>query len=94
MDSKGYCFQIDLTWRGEQQVRRHRRCRLLTERELCVSKMTGPTFVSAGGVARWGTSRDAFRARTTRTEQNIARPGAEFQVSRAVTNEKLEALTK
>jgi glycosyltransferase involved in cell wall biosynthesis len=56
VDSKGYCFQIDLTWRTvcngfaivEVPI-------TFTERELGVSKMSGSNIREAlGKVSRWG----------------------------------------
>ena len=65
VDSKGYCFQIDLTWRAinhdfsvvEVPI-------TFTERELGVSKMSGSNIREAMvKVARWGLSGRLDRAR-------------------------------
>lgn len=65
VDSKGYCFQIDLTWRAinhgftvvEVPI-------TFTERELGVSKMSGSNIREAmAKVAQWGISGRLDRAR-------------------------------
>ncbi|ETB01873.1 hypothetical protein O979_12955 [Mycobacterium avium subsp. paratuberculosis 10-4404] len=73
MDSKGYCFQIDLTWRticngftiAEVPI-------TFTERELGVSKMSGSNIREAlVKVTRWGIQgrrSGARRARPTRAD--------------------------
>ncbi|KLO26687.1 dolichol-phosphate mannosyltransferase [Mycobacterium haemophilum] len=69
VDSKGYCFQIDLTWRTvsngfvviEVPI-------TFTERELGVSKMSGSNIREAlVKVTRWGIDGRLQRARTART---------------------------
>ncbi len=68
VDSKGYCFQIDLTWRTicngfvvvEVPI-------TFTERELGVSKMSGSNISEAlVKVTRWGVEGRMTRARTSR----------------------------
>ena len=68
VDSKGYCFQIDLTWRTicngfsivEVPI-------TFTERELGVSKMSGSNIREAlVKVTRWGIDGRLHRARATR----------------------------
>ena len=59
VDSKGYCFQIDLTWRAINDGFKGRRGadHLRTERELGVSKMSGSNIREAmAKVARWGSA--------------------------------------
>jgi dolichol-phosphate mannosyltransferase len=65
VDSKGYCFQIDLTWRAinagftvvEVPI-------TFTERELGVSKMSGSNIREAmSQVAKWGIRGRLDRAR-------------------------------
>ncbi len=69
VDSKGYCFQIDLTWRTisngfvvvEVPI-------TFTEREIGVSKMSGSNIREALVlVAQWGFQARMSRARATRT---------------------------
>jgi hypothetical protein len=68
VDSKGYCFQIDLTWRtisngfvvAEVPI-------TFTERELGVSKMSGSNIREAlVKVTRWGVQGRTARARGLR----------------------------
>jgi apolipoprotein N-acyltransferase len=68
VDSKGYCFQIDLTWRTvnngfvvvEVPI-------TFTERELGVSKMSGSNIREAlVKVTRWGIQGRTARARAMR----------------------------
>lgn len=70
VDSKGYCFQIDLTWRTvcngfaivEVPI-------TFTERELGVSKMSGSNIVEAlNKVTRWGIQGRMARTRTMRAD--------------------------
>ena len=67
VDSKGYCFQIDLTWRTitngfvvtEVPI-------TFTERELGVSKMSGSNIREAVvKVAQWGIDGRMHRRRST-----------------------------
>ena len=71
VDSKGYCFQIDLTWRTvcngftivEVPI-------TFTERELGVSKMSGSNIREAlVKVTRWGFQGRLTRARTARASE-------------------------
>jgi len=68
VDSKGYCFQIEMTWRTvnsgfvvvEVPI-------TFTERELGVSKMSGSNIREAlVKVTRWGFEGRFSRARTAR----------------------------
>jgi dolichol-phosphate mannosyltransferase len=70
VDSKGYCFQIDLTWRTvcdgfvivEVPI-------TFTERELGVSKMSGSNIREAlVKVTRWGINGRLRRSRATRAD--------------------------
>lgn len=70
VDSKGYCFQIDLTWRTicngftivEAPI-------TFTERELGVSKMSGSNIREAlVKVTRWGIQGRRSGARATRAD--------------------------
>jgi len=65
VDSKGYCFQIDLTWRAINSGFRVVEVPItFTERELGVSKMSGSNIREAlVKVARWGLSGRLDRAR-------------------------------
>lgn len=58
VDSKGYCFQIDLTWRAINQGFTVAEVPItFTERELGVSKMSGSNIREAmAKVAQWGIS--------------------------------------
>src|SRR5271167_1993930 len=73
VDSKGYCFQIDLTWRTvnngfvvvEVPI-------TFTERELGVSKMSGSNIREAlVKVTRWGIQGRTARARALRASDRI-----------------------
>jgi dolichol-phosphate mannosyltransferase len=65
VDSKGYCFQIDLTWRAINSGFRVVEVPItFTERELGVSKMSGSNIREAlVKVARWGLNGRLDRAR-------------------------------
>lgn len=65
VDSKGYCFQIDLTWRAINSGFRVVEVPItFTERELGVSKMSGSNIREAlVKVARWGLGGRLDRAR-------------------------------
>jgi dolichol-phosphate mannosyltransferase len=65
VDSKGYCFQIDLTWRAINSGFRVAEVPItFTERELGVSKMSGSNIREAlVKVARWGLGGRLDRAR-------------------------------
>ncbi|AQA04979.1 dolichol-phosphate mannosyltransferase [Mycobacterium sp. MS1601] len=65
VDSKGYCFQIDLTWRAINSGFRVVEVPItFTERELGVSKMSGSNIREAlVKVAQWGLSGRLDRAR-------------------------------
>ena len=80
VDSKGYCFQIDLTWRtisngfvvAEVPI-------TFTERELGVSKMSGSNIREAlVKVARWGIEgrMTALEPRAPTTAHNRSRLAA------------------
>jgi dolichol-phosphate mannosyltransferase len=59
VDSQGYCFQIDMTWRAVQAGFRVREVPItFTERERGTSKMSGAIVAEAlWRVTRWGTAR-------------------------------------
>jgi hypothetical protein len=70
IDSKGYCFQIEMTWRSvnngflvvEVPI-------TFTERELGVSKMSGSNIREAlVKVTRWGVEGRLSRARAARAQ--------------------------
>jgi dolichol-phosphate mannosyltransferase len=65
VDSKGYCFQIDLTWRATNNGFKVVEVPItFTERELGVSKMSGSNIREAMvKVARWGVGSRLDRAR-------------------------------
>lgn len=72
VDSKGYCFQIDLTWRTvcnrftivEVPI-------TFTERELGVSKMSGSNIREAlAKVTRWGVEGRLNRVRAARAHDH------------------------
>ena len=65
VDSKGYCFQIDLTWRAIQNGFKVVEVPItFTERELGVSKMSGSNIREAMvKVAQWGIGGRVDRAR-------------------------------
>ena len=65
VDSKGYCFQIDLTWRAINYGFKVVEVPItFTERELGVSKMSGSNIREAmGKVAQWGIGSRLDRAR-------------------------------
>ena len=65
VDSKGYCFQIDLTWRAINNGFKVVEVPItFTERELGVSKMSGSNIREAlVKVARWGVGGRLDRAR-------------------------------
>ncbi len=69
VDSKGYCFQIDLTWRTASNGFAIVEVPItFTERELGVSKMSGSNIREAlVKVTRWGIEGRKARARGTRT---------------------------
>jgi dolichol-phosphate mannosyltransferase len=84
VDSKGYCFQIDLTRRSlnngfvvvEVPI-------TFTERELGVSKMSGSNIREAlVMVAKWGIDGRRTRARAARTGNREIDRGANPPVSR------------
>jgi dolichol-phosphate mannosyltransferase len=65
VDSKGYCFQIDLTWRAINAGFKVVEVPItFTERELGVSKMSGSNIREAmSQVAKWGIRGRLDRAR-------------------------------
>ena len=65
VDSKGYCFQIDLTWRAINNGFKVVEVPItFTERELGVSKMSGSNIREAmAKVAQWGIGSRLDRAR-------------------------------
>jgi hypothetical protein len=64
VDSKGYCFQIDLTWRAINAAHRRGTADHVSERELGVSKMSGSNIREAMfKVAEWGIRGRIDRAR-------------------------------
>lgn len=67
VDSKGYCFQIDLTWRSINTGFTVTEVPItFTERQLGASKMSGSNIREAMvKVARWGIKRRLDRARGT-----------------------------
>jgi dolichol-phosphate mannosyltransferase len=68
VDSKGYCFQVDLTWRSINNGFRVAEVPItFTERELGVSKMSGSNIREAMvKTARWGIGGRLNRRRATR----------------------------
>lgn len=90
VDSKGYCFQIDLTWRTVSNGFVVTEVPItFTERELGVSKMSGSNIREAlVKVARWGIEGRLSRSDHARARPDIARPGAGgSRVSRADVTE-------
>ncbi|MBY0441278.1 MAG: polyprenol monophosphomannose synthase [Mycobacteriaceae bacterium] len=69
VDSKGYCFQIDLTWRTVSNGFTITEVPItFTERELGVSKMSGSNIREAlVKVTRWGIEGRLHRSRALRT---------------------------
>lgn len=87
VDSKGYCFQIDLTWRTVSNGFVVTEVPItFTERELGVSKMSGSNIREAlVKVARWGIEGRLSRSDHARARPDIARPGAGVPRSAAPT---------
>ena len=71
VDSKGYCFQIDLTWRTVSKGFTITEVPItFTERELGVSKMSGSNIREAlVKVTRWGIEGRLNRSRALRTQR-------------------------
>jgi glycosyltransferase involved in cell wall biosynthesis len=71
VDSKGYCFQIEMTWRTINTGFVVEVPITFTEREIGVSKMSGSNIREAlVKVARWGLDGRRTRARAARAHDN------------------------